>query len=81
MESGTEGNIITIHYPGQQPENYVYQVASKLNCTQPTDPEIIACMRNRSALALRLAQNIECTVNNSDILWGYRLYKKYRPIR
>lgn len=67
MESGAEGNIITLNYPGQQPENYVYQVAAKLNCTQSTDPEIIACMRSRSALALRLAQNIECTVNDLEI--------------
>lgn len=61
MESGTEGNLWTLNYPAQKPEEYVYQVAAKLNCTQSTDPEIVACLRSATPLALRLAQRIDCT--------------------
>jgi len=63
MESGTEQNFWTLNYPNQEPEKYVYQVAAKLDCALPTDPEIIACLRSKTATQLRLAQNIDCTVN------------------
>jgi len=61
MESGTEGNVWTLNYPEQFPETYVYQLAAKVDCTRPTDPEMIDCLRQLPALRIRLAQGIDCT--------------------
>jgi carboxylesterase type B len=61
QESGTEQNVWTLNYPEQKPETYVYQLAEKTNCTRPTDPEMVACLRSVSAVDIRLAQDIECT--------------------
>jgi Carboxylesterase family len=68
-ESGTEFNVWSINTPVQEPEKYVYQVAEKVNCDQTSDSAMVACLRSRSATALRLAQDIECTVLAACPMW------------
>lgn len=60
-ESGTEQNVWSLNYPNQNPETYVYQLAEKTNCTRPTDPEIVECLRSVSAQDIRNQQDVECT--------------------
>jgi len=64
LESGSENNFWTLNYPGQQPENYVYQMAARTNCERPNDSDMIDCLRTRSATAIRLASNVACTVRS-----------------
>jgi carboxylesterase type B len=61
LESGTENNVWTLNYPQQSPETYVYQLANKTDCLRSTDAEMIACLKTKSATAIRLAQSVECT--------------------
>jgi len=61
LESGADTNVWTLNYPAQEPDNYIYQVAEKTNCTRATTGEMLSCMRDVSARDLRLADSIECT--------------------
>jgi carboxylesterase type B len=61
LESGTENNVWSLNYPGQVPETYVYQLAERVNCTRSTDAEMVACLKEKPAVAIRLGQSIECT--------------------
>jgi len=61
LESGADNNVWTINYPAQEPDNYIFQVAEKTNCTRVTIAEMLACMREVSARDLRIADSIQCT--------------------
>jgi len=61
LESGTEQNVWSLNYPEQMPETYVYQLADRVNCTRDTDPEMVDCLRGRSATVIRLGQAVNCT--------------------
>jgi len=62
-ESGSDGNLWTINWPGQEPENYIYQVAENANCTTIDTTEMVDCLKALSARDLRRADSIRCTVS------------------
>ena len=62
IESGTEQTFWALNYPGSFPEQYVYQLANKTNCLADTDTEMVACLKNRSAVDILANQNLVCAV-------------------
>ena len=62
-ESGSDGNIWTINGPGQEPENYIYQVAENANCTTIDTTEMVDCLKALNARDLRRADRTRCTVS------------------
>jgi len=61
LESGADTNVWTLNFPGQEPDNYIFQVASNTNCMRNTTAEMIDCLRAVSPRDLRIADSIECT--------------------
>ena len=62
MQSGAENNLWSLNYPGQEPENYVYQLANKTQCLRDTDDEMIDCLKRLPAIVIRRNQGFECAV-------------------
>lgn len=60
MQSGAESNLWSLNYPGQEPEKYVYQLATKTECLRDTDDEMIACLKRLPAIVIRRNQGFEC---------------------
>jgi len=61
LESGAENNVWSLNYPSQTPENYIYQVAEKVNCIRDTDAQMVNCLKLVPRQLLRIADSIDCT--------------------
>jgi carboxylesterase type B len=59
-ESGSDNNLWTINGPGQNPDNYIYQVAENANCATDDIPTMVDCLKSLSAEDLLAADNITC---------------------